>query len=302
MDTTSLDIHNPKYLELQPFAVNGFVSLRQVRSHVWQNAYRQLESFSSEFTDLFPLWGAGYPWPADPLHRWFRPFEYPYVLHNLPPIKAAANPVVVDIGPAVTFFSTLLADRGYSLHCLDSDPRMVDFWKKLKECAPKHWTKVLSRVQYQVSQEYRLPLASNIADAVICVSVLEHVSEPPKLLADMLRVLKPGGVLILTMDISLESDEGVSAAHFGDLCGLLDEHTIPAHPNQLVHPQELLVWPDAPEGLVPSIPTPENSSKASLIGRIMSRISPFGKSKRNQPQNSRSLCLFAGTYVKHPGC
>ena len=41
-----------------------------------------------------------------------------------------------------------------------------------------------------------LPLRSEIADAVIMSEVLEHISEPHLVMAEVLRILKPGGVLV----------------------------------------------------------------------------------------------------------
>jgi SAM-dependent methyltransferase len=44
----------------------------------------------------------------------------------------------------------------------------------------------------------RLPFAQNTFDAVICIQVLEHVSEPLQVLQEASRVLKPGGRLFLS--------------------------------------------------------------------------------------------------------
>ena len=43
-----------------------------------------------------------------------------------------------------------------------------------------------------------IPTASEIADIVLNVQVLEHVPQPDRVLAELCRVLKPGGSLFLT--------------------------------------------------------------------------------------------------------
>ena len=41
-------------------------------------------------------------------------------------------------------------------------------------------------------------------DAICCISVLEHTSNYSEILDEFLRVLKPGGLLALTFDLSLD--------------------------------------------------------------------------------------------------
>jgi SAM-dependent methyltransferase len=43
-----------------------------------------------------------------------------------------------------------------------------------------------------------LGLASGVFDVVLCTEVLEHLPEPQRAIDEMFRVLKPGGVLLLT--------------------------------------------------------------------------------------------------------
>lgn len=44
-----------------------------------------------------------------------------------------------------------------------------------------------------------LPLKSNSVDCVVCCEVLEHIKHPERCCAEMFRILKPGGVLILSV-------------------------------------------------------------------------------------------------------
>lgn len=52
-----------------------------------------------------------------------------------------------------------------------------------------------------------LPLRSESADAILCTQVLEHVFEPPDFLAEIRRVLKPGGRLLLTVPFMWDEHE-----------------------------------------------------------------------------------------------
>lgn len=44
-----------------------------------------------------------------------------------------------------------------------------------------------------------IPLADGVADLVLCTEVMEHVPHPHTMLADIFRVLAPGGVLVLSV-------------------------------------------------------------------------------------------------------
>ncbi len=50
-----------------------------------------------------------------------------------------------------------------------------------------------------VADAARLPFASHSADVVVCESLLEHVPDPRRIVEEMFRVLKPGGVLYIVV-------------------------------------------------------------------------------------------------------
>jgi SAM-dependent methyltransferase len=50
-----------------------------------------------------------------------------------------------------------------------------------------------------VARGEQIPLVSNCFDLVICTQVLEYVPEPAVVIAEMRRVLRPGGCLILSV-------------------------------------------------------------------------------------------------------
>lgn len=50
-----------------------------------------------------------------------------------------------------------------------------------------------------VANAEELPLPSNSVDAIVCESLLEHVPRPEKIVAEMYRVLKPGGGMYIVI-------------------------------------------------------------------------------------------------------
>jgi SAM-dependent methyltransferase len=52
-----------------------------------------------------------------------------------------------------------------------------------------------------------LPVEDASFDAVVCTEVLEHVAEPASVLAELSRVLRPGGRLLLTVPFVIELHE-----------------------------------------------------------------------------------------------
>jgi SAM-dependent methyltransferase len=50
-----------------------------------------------------------------------------------------------------------------------------------------------------VADGAHIPVAAEALHAVVCLETLEHVREPPKLVQEFARVLRPGGVLVLSV-------------------------------------------------------------------------------------------------------
>jgi SAM-dependent methyltransferase len=57
-------------------------------------------------------------------------------------------------------------------------------------------------VRYMTSKGEDIPLADHYADVIYCKNVLDHVHNPPRLLQEVRRTLKPGGVFILIVNLA----------------------------------------------------------------------------------------------------
>ncbi len=56
-----------------------------------------------------------------------------------------------------------------------------------------------ARCEFQVAPAEHMPFADNTFDKALCLDVFEHVADEPRVAAEIHRVLKPGGILVLSV-------------------------------------------------------------------------------------------------------
>jgi 2-polyprenyl-6-hydroxyphenyl methylase/3-demethylubiquinone-9 3-methyltransferase len=78
----------------------------------------------------------------------------------------------------------------------------------------------------------RLPFADEVADVVVAGEVLEHVTEPLRLVAEACRVLRPGGTLVL---------DTLAATWWGRFSAVTVGERMPAGPPKRLHDPHLFV-------------------------------------------------------------
>lgn len=96
---------------------------------------------------------------------------------------------VLDLGCGGGFMAEALARRGARVIGLDPALPAVAAGQVHRRAAGLE-------VAYLVGRGEALPLAAAALDAVVCVDVLEHVDDLPRLLSEVARVLRPGGLLL----------------------------------------------------------------------------------------------------------
>lgn len=113
-----------------------------------------------------------------------RTHEYAYVLSHLP---AGKNIRVLDVGTGSTPFGAILSSCNYLVDCLENTRYRRGILPLNPHCKLKRGD-ILNPM-----------IDENRYDAVTCISVLEHIEAYDQAVTNMMRVLKPGGVLILTI-------------------------------------------------------------------------------------------------------
>lgn len=96
---------------------------------------------------------------------------------------------VLDLGCAGGFMAEALVQKGASVSGIDPAAQAI-------EAAREHAQAQNLPIKYDVGVGEALPYSDAVFDAVVCVDVLEHVEDLSKVLSEVARVLKPGGVFL----------------------------------------------------------------------------------------------------------
>lgn len=102
---------------------------------------------------------------------------------------------VLDAGSGGGALSYLLAKEGALVEGVEYDEIAVEYARKNIASADKTGR---LRCAFMKGSVYELPFAAGTFDAVVSCEVIEHLKEPERMLAEIARVLKPGGIFVLT--------------------------------------------------------------------------------------------------------
>ncbi|HID64793.1 MAG TPA: methyltransferase domain-containing protein [Anaerolineae bacterium] len=108
--------------------------------------------------------------------------------------KANLRPdmVVADVGTGTGYVATSLAPLVHKVYGVDASAEM------LRVAEENMRQQGLTNVEFKAGDGLNLPFEDNSLDAVFANMYLHHIEEPPQAIAEMVRVLKPGGVLVIT--------------------------------------------------------------------------------------------------------
>src|SRR5436190_15469402 len=198
---------------------SGIPLLSELDAHLKSDEYRRHVEFNRAFQEKndAAMDQYGKLWAKDTFRLWSRRWEYPFVAQRLIEFaerQPAEEPFrVLDAGSGVTYFPYFLCAQvpRAQVTCFDSNPAYHPMFEAVNRATPE------ANVKFVEGMLQKLPMSDASFDAVCCISVLEHTSNYGEILDEFARVLRPGGLLVLTFDLSLDGRFELPRAVAADL-------------------------------------------------------------------------------------
>lgn len=242
---SELDIIKAKNI----FNRSGLAALSDLDSPGYKEIFSNLEKEQELFLKKQSKFRSKkYKWPRDPLHNFSRVWEYPYVYYHLvnylKTSPQTSKPIVADVGSGVTFFPFSVAKLGYQVVCTDID-RICERDLSL---AREHVSQSPGTVDFRLIEDSNLPFGDSECDALYCISVLEHIPDFEKTVDELARILKPGGLCLITCDINLRPDDGLQLGfqQYAHLVSSVEKHFVRIWQEITIHPVDVLTTKNSP--------------------------------------------------------
>ncbi len=112
--------------------------------------------------------------------------------------------IAADIGAGTGFITEGLIQKGLRVIAIDQSEAMIREMKKK--------FKGIETIDYRIGEAEKLPIEDGGVDYVFANMFLHHVEMPQVAIEEMVRILKPGGILVIT-DIDEHNFEFLKKEH-----------------------------------------------------------------------------------------
>jgi ubiquinone/menaquinone biosynthesis C-methylase UbiE len=165
----------------------NILAIAGCRRHDQKSGHGQLDSLMGIAQRIEGLTDSYARWRSSRLRRITDALERQLLFELLGP---AADKTLLDVGCGDGELASELARRGAIVTGLDADPTMI--------AAARRRTEIEGTQLHLVDgQAERLPFDDAVFDRVVAVTVLCFVRDAERAVAEMARVLKPGGLLVI---------------------------------------------------------------------------------------------------------
>jgi ubiquinone/menaquinone biosynthesis C-methylase UbiE len=105
---------------------------------------------------------------------------------------------LLDAGCGTGVYSFYFTKKIKKIEAIDISKEKIGFLKK---------ENIFKNIQFSVADLCKLPFKNNSFDQIICSDVLEHIKDDKKALLELRRVLKIGGILLLTIPFNSKKNK-----------------------------------------------------------------------------------------------
>ena len=142
--------------------------------------------------------------------------ENPDRLVEMPParlielLELSGAETVVDFGAGTGMYSLPIAEAlpDGELIAVDEQEVLLD---RLRDKLATH--QPAGRLRLVVNSGGRVPLPDGVADRLITINVVHHISDDPTAMTEMLRLITPGGLLVCAEFARMERPVGPPSDH-----------------------------------------------------------------------------------------
>lgn len=236
-----------------------------------------------------------FPVPERPTGVGFIPHEggpeilYEHAHRYLIGRHAVVGMTVVDLGSGEGCGAALLAEVAREVIGIDIDQSSI-------ECAAALFTGG-TNIRFAVGAIESVPLADACADAVTCFETIEHSSNPRLVVEEVVRILKPGGIfLVSTPRVDHTGHDGVTKEFHSNESYLAEfEHLLSEYfEERVILGQRLIagsvMWPLDEK----SAHEPRARASNILVTPFFDEGRPHGAQSMIDPMNVLAVCRVAG--------
>lgn len=129
--------------------------------------------------------------------------DHQRIRHLLNFAKLPPDLRVLDIGTGIGLLPLLLAEDGAKqVVGIDISPAMLEQAEYLRLSRSSEPS---ARATFRLAPAHALPFREESFDAVTCRLVLNHVRRPERIIKEIVRILRPGGILILAELLAVDN-------------------------------------------------------------------------------------------------
>lgn len=177
-------------IDRPPRRVRHLANLPQMFSREWTDFIDQLNTFAA-------------PLGLRQFTNWSKIWEYPWLWHHGLSTLDWRGRRVLDLGSEQSPLPWWLATKGAHVTLVETRRDWIAQWEAVRSAlggVPVDW---------QIVDSCRLSVPARSMDVVTSLSVIEHQDDKPLAIAEVARVLKPGGLFAASFDIC-EPDLGMT--------------------------------------------------------------------------------------------